>query len=204
MEKIKFDVKVYDNYLEIIPLSPMKDNSTYTITIKGLKSENGDIFSGKYVISTKLTPLYSDIYAVRSIIDGIEIPDDVILYHIREASRFVDYMKNGMSIDENKVPFEVSQFVKYHAAHECILRHNVHTSSSIGMKGTVGNVSFEEKESNRDISNLLCTLRKEADKWKDEVRGFKLEGRAKLLSAVKGAKSNPAFTSPNIDFERGV
>lgn len=204
MEKVKFDVKVYDNYLEIIPLTPIKDNSTYTISIKGLKSENGDVFSGKYTISTKLTPLYSDIYAVRSLIDGIDIPDDVILYHIREASRFVDYMKSGMKVDENNVPFEISQFVKYHAAHECILRHNVHTSSSIGMSGKVGNVSFEEKESNRDISNLLDRLRKESDKWKDEVRGFKLEGRALLLSAVRGANAQPGFTSPNINFERGV
>ena len=204
MEKVKFNIKVYDNYLELIPIEPLKDNSLYTISIQNIESENGDRFSGKFNISTKLTPLYSDVYAVQSIVDEIDIPEDVILYNIREASRFVDYMKSGMKVDEDNPPFEVSQFVKYKAAHECILRHCVNISSTSGVKGAVGNVSFEDKDTTRDIAKLLNTLGREVDKWKDEVRGYKLEGRAKMQSTTLGKNATPAIGTIGLTIERGI
>lgn len=204
MEKVKFKIEVIDNYLEIIPLEPLKDNSVYTIKINDLKSTSGDFLDISKKIVTKITPLYSTIYAVKTLIDGINIPEDVILYHIREASRFVDYMKEGMEVDEDDIPFEVSQFVKYKAAYECILRYSVQISSSFGVSGTVGEVSFSERETTKDISSILKDLAKEADKWKDEVRGFKLEGRAKMKATVRGGRRTPKYDSIDLTMNREV
>lgn len=191
MELIKFKTRVIGNIVEIIPEGGFLDNSIYEIKLKGIQSDNGDELNKTLKLCTKLTPLFVDIYSVKSIIDGIDVPDDIILYHIREASRFAEYIK-GQKISEENVPFEVSQFVRYKAAHESILRHMIHISSAIGINGTVGNVTFGEKETTKDISKLLDHLCKEVSKWIDDVKGFKMEGRASLQTAIKSGTNTPS------------
>lgn len=192
MELVKANIKVIDNMIVIEPLDGFQDNSIYEIRLKNVKSVNDDEITETLKFCTKLTPLYVDINSVKSLIGDIDIPDDAILYHIREASRFADYIKTG--IDENDVPFEVSQFVRYKAAYECLLRHTVTLSSSIGISGTVGKVTFSEKETIKDISKLLDLLSKEIAKWLDEVKGFQLEGRAEMKSVVRGGSySYPGY-----------
>lgn len=201
MELSEFEIKVIDNFIELIPKDPLKDNSIYEIKLYDIKSKDGKSLSTSIKLCTKLSPLFSDIDAVKSIVEDCDIPDDVILYHIREASRFAEYIK-GTKIDEEDVPFEITQFVKYKAAHECLLRHTIQQSSTTGLKGTIGNVAFEEKETIKDISQLLGHLCKEIDKWLDEVKGFKLEGRAKMKTAIKGINSSPQPIG--LTFKRGV
>lgn len=202
MELIKANIKVIDNMLIIEPIDGFKDNSVYEIRLKNIKSINDDEVNTTLKLCTKLTPLYVDINAVKSLIGDIDVPDDAILYHIREASRFADYIKTG--IDEEDVPFEVSQFVRYKAAYECLLRHTVSLSSSVGISGTIGKVTFSEKETIKDISKLLDLLSKEIAKWLDEVRGFSLEGRAEMKSVVRGGNySYPGYDPVKSDlFDR--
>lgn len=188
MEIVKCRVLCFDNIIQIIPEDGVKDNSLYEIRLKNVKSTSGVEINENFKVYTKLSPVFVDVESVKSIIYGLDIPDDVILYNIREASRFAEYIKEEQ-IDENNVPFEVSQFVRYKAAYECLLRHGVSSTVSTGLSGTVGNVSFSEKETNRDISKLLGTLRDEVAKWLDEVKGYKLEGRARIKSAVRGSNS---------------
>lgn len=211
MDIVDFTVKAYGNFLEIIPKDGFLDDSTYEIRLKNVYSEDGEELNETIKICTKLTPLFVDIQSVKSIIDGINIPDDVILYHIREASRFAEYIK-GYPIDENNVPFEVTQFVKYKAAHESLLRHMVDLSSSTGISGKVGEVSFSEKETTRDISKLLQYIKAEFTKWIDDIKGYKMEGRAQIQSAVKSSRYSgsyqtaptPAHESINLTYKRGV
>lgn len=207
MELVKCKINVLDTLLEIIPNNGFKDNSVYEITLKNVKDVNGNIFNKKFILYTKLSPVFSDINAVKSLISNIDIPESTILYHIREASKFAEYVK-GEKINEDDIPFEVTQFVKYRAAHECLLNFSIKQSSSVGLSGTVGNVTFSEKETNRDITNLLKHFCEEIEKWTDAVKGYGNEGRAKLQSAVKGyyksSFSSPGYTCPNVDFSRGV
>jgi hypothetical protein len=208
MEIVKSSINVYDNIIEIVPEDGIKDNSIYEIRLKNVKDNYGNSINKTYNVYTKLSPVFSDINAVRTLIANIEVDDSIILYHIREASRYAEYIK-GETIDENNIPFEVSQFVKYRAAHECLLNFSISSSSSGGLTGTVGNVSFSEKESTQDLSDLLKQLEGEIAKWTDAVKGYGNEGRAKMQYAVKGyykSTLNPPGTiSPSvIDFTRGI
>lgn len=204
MELVEFTVKVHGNFLEIIPNDGFFDDSIYEIKLKNVYSEDGDNLNEVVKICTKLTPLFVDIQSVKSVIDGIDVPDDVVLYHIREASRFAEYIK-GCSIDEKNVPFEVTQFVKYKAAHESLLRHMVNLSSTTGVSGKVGEVSFSEKETTRDISKLLQYIKEEFTKWIDNIKGYQMEGRAQIQSAVKSSRhSGSAYESIELTYKRGV
>ena len=188
MEIVKFRVQVYDNIVQLIPEDGVKDNSIYEIRLKNVKSTQGAVLDKKIKLYTKMSPLFIDLESVKTLIYDIDIPDDVIIYNIREASKFAEYIKEE-PIDDNNVPFEVTQFVRYKAAYECLLRHGVSSTVSTGLSGTVGNVTFSEKETNRDISKLLNLLADETKKWLDEVKGYKLEGRAKIKSAVRASNS---------------
>lgn len=193
MEKVEYTIKVFDNFIEITPVNGVKDNSIYEIRIKDLKALDGSytIESETIKFCTALTPSYVDIQAVQSLIDSTEIAEDKILYHIREASRFVDYIikESRLRIDlKNDIPFEVTQFVKYKAAHECLLRFYIERASDGGTKGTLGDVTFENKETLPDIKGLLKSLKTEIKTWEDAVKGFKLEGRIRPRSAIKSSK----------------
>ena len=168
----------------------LKDNTVYTIKLIEIESVFGDTVSTDIKLTTAMKPLYCDIYDVTALIGDYKMPDDVILHHIHSASKFADYIVANSNypfeIDEDDVPFNVVQFVKYYAAHECLLRHTVNISSTIGLKGTVGNVNFSESESVKDISSLLKHFCDEIDKWKEALKGYELEGRARMLHAVRG------------------
>lgn len=199
----KHSAVVSDNTIVIDFIKPLEDNTIYTLKAKNLKSESGDVFTLEIKIATAMKPLYCDIYDVTALIGEFKIPEDVILHHIHEASKFADYIASCADfpfiIDEDNVPFQVKQFVKYYASHECLLRHTVDISSSIGLSGKVGNVDFSEKESVKDITKLLKHFCDEIAKWKDELRGFQLEGRAKMRTAIRGVYASPATQPMNIN-----
>lgn len=212
MEIVKHSSVVSENMIEIIPDEGFKDNSIYEIKLLNIKSTSGDLINTTIKFATKMKPMYVDAYAVSALIGEFKIPNDVILYHIKEASKFADYViscsDNPFIVDENNVPFQVSQFVKYFAAHECLLRHTIDLSSSTGVSGKVGDVQFSEKESVKDISKLLKHFCDEIDKWKDALKGFDLEGRAHMRTAIRGRYSNPPIQPLNLNndttFGRGT
>lgn len=193
---VKHSAVVMDNIITIEFSSPLQDNSVYILKATNLKSTFGDTISLDIKIPTATKPLYCEIYDVTALIGEFNVPDDVIIHHIHEASKFADYIAScsdySYTIDEDNVPFFVKQFVKYYAAHECLLRHTVNISSTIGLKGQVGNVNFSESESVKDISSLLKHFCNEIDKWKDSIRGFELEGRARMRTAIRGVNASPA------------
>lgn len=203
MERVKCNITSFDNYLEILPVNGFKDNSIYEITLNNIKDINGNVFSKKFTLYTKLSPIFSDINAVKSLVDEIEISDSTILYNIREASRYAEYIK-GEKIDQDNVPFEVSQFVKYRAAHECLLNFSIKESSTLGVSGKVGDVTFNEKETNRDISKLLKSFLDEVNKWMDAVKGYGNEGRAQMQTAVKGYYGTRIYNPIDVEFYRGI
>ena len=128
MKVIKCNINSLDNILEIIPNEPFKDNCIYEIRIKNLKSKNGKVFNDVLKIYTKLSPLYSDIESVRSLIGDLDISDHVLLYQVREASKYADYL-SPEPINEENIPFGVSQFVRYRAAFEAVLKNSVSQST---------------------------------------------------------------------------
>ena len=190
---VKHRSVVDEDTIEIELLEELKHNSKYTLKLIGIENIYGEIFSNDFVFNTQMKPMYCDLDAVTSLIGEYKIPDDVVLYHIREASKFADYIASldNRIIDEDNISFAVTQLVKYYAAHECLLRHTIDLSSSSGLKGTVGNVTFEERETTKDISKLLRHFCDEKDKWKDAINGYADEGRARMQTTVRGRYASP-------------
>lgn len=195
MEKIEFGIKVYDNFIEITPTAGMKDNSSYEVKLKGLKELGGKRTLNKTItVSTGIWPAYASLQSIQSLIESYDVPVPTILYHIREASKFVDYIKSRTYSATETIPFEVEQFVKYRAAHECVMRYYIDRSSEAGTKGALGDVQFDLSGKLTDITALLKLLKGYEDDWLLSIRGYKNEGRAKPVSAVRGGNIQNART----------
>lgn len=198
MEKVNFTIKVFDNFLEIIPNDGVKDNSIYEIKFKHLIEENGtkELNNQSVKICTQMTPCYSSINAIRALLGDIDIDDETILYHIREASNFADYIKNSMEAynvinvkGKDLIDYQVSQLTKYKAAYECALRTYMDKASGNSIKGTLGDITFDSNIKMPDIKDLLNSFLIEIDKWKLAIQGHNTDLRPKIKSGVKSSNS---------------
>lgn len=199
MEKVKFTVKVFDNFLEIIPCDGVKDNAIYEIKLKDLKQENGNnkLEAATIKFCTKMTPAYTSLEAVKSLVENCNVPDETILYHIREASKYADYIKRCktsygrpvMQLDPEMDTFQKEQFAKYKAAYECMLRFYMDKAAENGLKGTLGDITFDTTTKLPDISKLLATLKKEVEEWELALQGH-TNIRASMRTGVKSSSGS--------------
>lgn len=195
-EKIDFEIKYFNNYIEIYPNGEIEDNSIYEIKITNLKSlktlENVEIED--IVFTTAMTPLFCEIIDVESLLDIIEIPEKMILYNIREASKYAEYIyqyhnKNRNSyLDYDNIPFIIKNFTRYKAAKDCLLKIYMSLATSKLVEGTLGEVKFKGKETVPDLKKILDYLDLELKKWEDAIKGYEFEGRAMMKTAIKGYK----------------
>lgn len=190
-ERVKYDIKVFDNFIEITPKDGMKNNSIYEIRLNGVVSINGaDVTDRTVKFATAMSPSYCNIIDVSSLMDIVDIPEDIILYNIREASRYADYIYTksfpNKKLNPNKIPFEVKEFVRYKAAKDCMLKIYMSLVSNNMIEGTLGEVKFKTRDQLPDIKKVLDYLDNEIKKWLDAIRGYHMEGRAKMKTAIKG------------------
>lgn len=209
MERIDFTVRVFDNFLEIIPKDGIQVNSSYEIRLKGLKSEDGkkELENEILTIHSRMMPSYCSVNSVLSLLDGCYISYDNVMFNIREASKYANYLLRLIPNREydfcsDAQAFEVEQFVRYKAAYDCTLKFYMDKVANSGLKGTLGEVSFETPKSVPDISKLLGQLRKEVDKWNLALQGHK-EFRAVPRSGVRGLK-NSTSTLDKYERENGI
>lgn len=196
MERVKHEYKVYDNFIEIVPEDGIHDNSIYEIRIKRVKALNKpkEAEDIRVNVTTKLTPSYCSLEHVKSLVGGYEVPDENILYYIKEASLFVDYIKKDdrdWRITDDDVPYEAVQYTKYKAAYESLLKSYIDRSTEVGMKGTLGDISFENADALPAIDSLLKEFKEQVQKWEDILRMGGFEGRAKPRSAVRSQRHIP-------------
>jgi hypothetical protein len=208
IEKVTFDVKVYDNFIEIIPKDGMKDNSLYEVKLNGLKSlefkENIDGVNFKFV--TNMSPLFCNLNDVRVLLDDIDVSEDIVLYNIREASNYANYVydlayasyhgtsyvkehnlyHNVTKLDSTNIPFAVREFTRYKAAKECLLKAYMSLATDDVVQGALGDVSWKTREQVPDIMKIIQYLDAEVSKWLEAIRGFDLEGRARMRTAIRG------------------
>lgn len=207
-ESISFNISVDGSKLILTPTSAITNNSIYDISLNKISGTDGSTLDPTTITTmTKLTPSYASIISVLSLTEDCNIPVTDILYHIREASKFVDYVRNGIAIGST-IPFEVEQYVKYKAAHDCVLSFYIKIAADGGGKGQLGDVLFDNGTSRlKDISSLLKDLKAEIKVWEDALRGYKLEGRAKPLVALRSRQVQAPYseyTPINKDMNRGV
>lgn len=206
MEKVEFTITCFDNYIEITP-TEMKDNSVYEIRLKNVKTIDGKKAMEDEVVTfcTAASPAYCGIESVSSLVGSCDVDDKSILYHIREASKYADYIRqcakrNGHyeTTDDEILLFQKEMLTKYKAAYECILRFYVEKAAGDGgIKGVLGDITFESKSERMDISHTINALKQEINKWDLAVQGYD-HIRAKTKTGIRASTAESIVNSNGI------
>lgn len=204
MEYIDFEAKIDGNFLKITPTDGIKENSVYEIRIKNLQSvqKNKKMKNKKVKVISELTPCYVSIESVRILAEVFEATEEEILFYIRDASKYADYViahsKTKPSV--SSIQFELEQFVKTKAILDALLKGYVDKSQITGLKGVLGNLSFENESEDTlaSIKDVIDYFKAELVKWSDAIRGYHLEGRNKPKSTVLGGNSTSTISISNI------
>jgi hypothetical protein len=202
MEYVDFEVKIDGNFLRITPIGGVKDNSIYEIRFKKIESilKNKTLKDKKIKIISNLTPCYVSIESVRILADVFGATEEEILFYIRDASKYADYIRNHCKTvpSINEVKFELEQFVKTKAILDALLKGYVDKSQLAGLKGVLGSLSFENGDTLGSIQNVINYFKDELRKWSDAIRGYHLEGRNTPKSAIKSMNSTQTFSFSKI------
>ena len=191
-ERVNCEIKVYDNFIEIIPTNGIKANSVYEFKFKGIQPLGEGQYIGEEMVkvTTEMEPMYCGLMDVSSLLEIVDIPEEIVLYNIREASRYANYIYEstfkGRTLLYNKLPFAVKEFTRYKAAKDCLLKIYMSLITDNVIEGTLGEVNFKLRDQLPDIKDLLDYLDDEIAKWLDAIRGYDLEGRAKMQTAIRG------------------
>ena len=182
------------------------NNSCLDSDIELLKDktfDNAYVDDIKIKFVTAMAPMYCQIMDVESLLEIVDVPIDIILYNIREASKYADYVFEAIfrnskyhyrnvykeiKIDPNNIPFEVKQFVRYKATKDCLLKIYMALATNKMLEGALGEVKFKVREEIPDLKKVLEYLDDEIQKWLDALKGYELEGRAITETAIKGYK----------------
>lgn len=193
MEPVEFTFHVDGNRLIIVP-AEIKDSSQYIISIDKLvskKDPNKTAEHLRYTVTTAVSPMYCTVADLKYLIDIFDIPTATVLYYIREASRYADYMRSaeGSSLSKAEITFAVRQFVRVKTTYDCLIRAYVRKATGIGQSGKLGVIEFKEEEKYSDaFADLLDELKKAIKSWGDALRGFEREGRVKPRSVKRHYK----------------
>lgn len=206
-EKVECNIKIYDNYIEITPLEGVKDNSYYEIEIDKIFSESRlDIVEDVLIgFNSKMYPYYTSSYAVYSLVGAYDIPEDVILFYIREHSRHVDYMLKRINIsgwDPEDISFKASQYVKYASAYDCILRLFIDKATMGGIKGELADVKFDNNRGTDGLKDLLDRIGRKKKDWEDILQGYEDMGKAAPTSVLRGMRALPEIHPTPVSWPR--
>lgn len=203
MEIVKSKFKIIDNIITIeFDGEEIQDNYQYEIRLKNFQSKDGKSYldSYSYKVVTELSPSYCNISDVAILVDIFDIPETTILYYIREASKYVDYILSANSTSStsstSSVTFPMREFVKTKTMIDCLLKAYVNKAAGSGIKGTLGVISFENTEKYASsIDDLLDFLKAQLKGWEDALKGYELEGRAAPVYAIKAHKASSQDTT---------
>lgn len=203
MEIVKSKIKIIDNIITVeLDGEEIQDNYQYEIRLKNFQSKDGKSYLGSYSykVVTELSPSYCSISDVAILVDIFDIPETTILYYIREASKYVDYILSANSTSStsstSSVTFPMREFVKTKTMIDCLLKAYVNKAAGSGIKGTLGVISFENTEKYASsIDDLLDFLKAQLKGWEDALKGYELEGRAAPVYAVKAHKASSQDTT---------
>ncbi len=210
-EIVKSSFKIVGNKLTITLEDGIEDNFQYEIRIRDLKSLKGNYELDEYIdkVVTKLSPSYCNISDVAILIDTFNIPESTVLYYIREASKYVDYIMNKTSANggNKEITFPMREFVKVKCMIDCLMKAYVHKAAGSGIKGKLGEISFEDTEKYASsIDDILDDLWRQLKGWEDALKGYEREGRVPPTFAVKAQKTSKAtpFSSIADSIERDM
>ena len=203
MEVIKnVEYEILDNILIVTLPDGIQDNSQYEIRVKGLKSIDGkaQLEELKYRTVTELSPSYCNVSDVSMLQDTFGIPENTILYYIRSAYKYADYIvENSATVGQaakiTQITVPIQNFVITKVMLDCLLNAFINKAAGAGIKGTLGKISFENTEKYAsNIDDLLDFLKAQLKMWEYAIRGYNLEGKAKPIWAKKAYKTQDPTT----------
>ena len=152
-----FEYTIFGNRLEIKPTGGMKPDSLYEIRIKRLESVDGKKVL-KYKVFTVSSEQISNFYTlgdVNYLINVFDASDTEVLYALKEASQFAQFLLNQIPGYENRadLPYLLQQFCKLRATLSLVSKHAVTTTTSGKVSGHIGNISFGATESGGSSSS---------------------------------------------------
>lgn len=152
-----FEYTIFGNRLELRPVGGVKPDSLYEIRIKKLESVDGKKVL-KYKVYTVASEQISNFYTlgdVNYLIDVFDASDTEVLYALKEASRFAQFLLDQIPGYENRadLPYLLQQFCKLRATLSLVSKHAVTTSMSGKISGHIGNISFGSTESGGSSSS---------------------------------------------------
>ena len=152
-----FEYTIFGNRLEIKPTGGMKPDSLYEIRIKRLESVDGKKVL-KYKVFTVASEQISNFYTlgdVNYLINVCDASDTEVLYALKEASQFAQFLLNQIPGYENRadLPYLLQQFCKLRATLSLVSKHAVTTTTSGKVSGHIGNISFGATESGGSSSS---------------------------------------------------
>ena len=161
-----------------------RPNSKYEMTLPSIPMEDGTIFeSGKIVYVTEPDVYYVTLDEVLSMAQGLDLPEDRVLFHIREACRTANYwigLKNNDKPASDKIVltkenikeeyYPMYMFIKTKAIYDCIKEYYIEAiTKPYSVKDQVSDLVREEKISLTAIKALLDDLAKEYDDWLEKI-----------------------------------
>ena len=180
------------NIIVITPLNKMgfQDDSIYEIKIPKLYATDGSILEARTIKYITLpTPMYASIKDIRAQLGDIDISDEIILYHIREASRLAEVVvKRGY--EKQNVPFSkedlmelrgkvkemrdehwaIWEFVVYKASYECLSNLYITMATKPDkVKEMLSDLAKEYSFNLKAIKDMLDDYKK---KWEDLLKQF--------------------------------
>lgn len=156
-EKVPFKYIIFGNRLEITPENGIKPDSIYEIRIKKIESKNKKK-KLKYKVYTVASEQKSNFYTfgdVNYLIKVFGAEDTEVLYALKEASRFAQFLLDQIPGYENRadLPYLLQQFCKLRATLTLINTNAVTASMSGKVSGKIGDISFSAEDSSSSGSN---------------------------------------------------
>lgn len=172
------------NPREGITQPAFKDNSVYDFKIPKLKAINSSALEDihvKYITSP--TPCYISLRDVTSLANGLSLDDESVMYHIREACKYADYIAsdynskvmdgNYMTLDKDNIQirhYEIYMFIKYKALRDCLLDFYIKEAAKPDtIKNQTGDLIYEHKFNLKAIKDLLDDIEEEHEEWVEKV-----------------------------------
>lgn len=181
-EQVTYTTSVNGNILEIIP-TEVKDSSTYTIRIQGLRSQDGTKIypDTTFKVTTAVSPMYCTLDSLKSVTQSFNIDDQTMLIYIKEASEFADFIATATSTKTsgNTLAYAKGELTKVKATIDCLTNGFVGGAFvSGGNRYKLGEDELEEGDRSAAFKNLLDWLRWLLRYWMDAVRGYLNPGHA--------------------------
>ena len=112
----------------------------------------------KYKVFTVASEQISNFYTlgdVNYLINVFDASDTEVLYALKEASQFAQFLLNQIPGYENRadLPYLLQQFCKLRATLSLVSKHAVTTTTSGKVSGHIGNISFGATESGGSSSS---------------------------------------------------